>query len=69
MNTRNPSVLGTGNLDLSKSGQYGGATVYQVPGGKEARGGRYVVADADGARFEPLDFLFQASLIPSALRR
>lgn len=50
---------------LSKTGQYGSATMYGPTDSQKGHdGGTFAIADKDGARLEPMSFLFPAKQRP-----
>jgi N4-(beta-N-acetylglucosaminyl)-L-asparaginase len=49
---------------VSKAGQFGGAAMYGPPERRGRGAGTFAVANADGARLEPLAFLYPASERP-----
>lgn len=56
---------------ISKDGRFGGATMYQNP--KEyldefPERGSYAVANADGARYVPFQFVYENTAMPSAMK-
>lgn len=56
---------------VSKDGRYGGATMYQNPQeylDEFPERGSYAVANADGARLEPFEFVYDNTAIPAAMK-